>query len=219
MATSVVEIFNMALSAAGTSSTVSTVDEKSREAETCQRWYGLVRDLVLGAAPWPSATAYARLSRVAERDMNSLWQGADPAPSYRYAYAIPADLIRPYHLQDFARFEYRGDRIFCMGEAPILFYIKQETDVSKWSADLTSAVVHLLASKIAPQYKGDDNTVMRLVQQAFIAADDAMVAAANSQQELHSTMPDWIQARGYGGGMPLQRYYFPFDARNIEASL
>ena len=219
MASSEVEIFNLALSAAGTRATVSAVDENSREALICRQWYALVRDLVQGSAPWPSITSYQRLARTATRDASGPWPGAGLSPSLRFAYAVPAQLLRPYHLQSFGRFEYRANTLFCDEEQPILFYLRRETNVEVWDHRLKLSCANMLAAHIAPQYKADPSMTESLLQRAYVMMDEVIEQSVNNDDVRHDSLPDWIAARGYGGGMPEPRFFYPFASRNIEASL
>ncbi len=153
MANSVVDIYNMALNAVGTRDDVSSPNEASREAEVCRRWFANARDLILRAAFWPSAEAHSRLSVLAERDETEAWTSADPSPGFRFAYAVPSDLLVPRYQADFGRFVFStyGDSRAVMSntEQVVLAYTRQQTNVSLWDHALLMAIVYSLGAHIA----------------------------------------------------------------------
>jgi len=213
-----VDIFNMALSAVGASSTVSEENEVSREAEVCNRWYKAARDTALGMAPWPEARGYARLAKSSERIEGHIWTLAGPAPAYRFSFAVPADLIKPFHLQSFQRFEYSGRTISCAESAPILYYIKRLEDVTKWENPLTMSVVFTLASYIAMPLTGKDDVDSKMMQKAMLISDEMTLQVVNTESVSMETIPSFISARGYSQ-FPSERYFYSFGSNNIEKSL
>ena len=214
--TSKVDLFNRALSEVGADSSVSEENEQSREASLCRLWYEPSRDSVLRAAPWPSATKYARLAKVAERDQDEPWKNSDPDPQFRYSFAVPSDLLRPFHLHDFSRFAFTGNRISCESPDPILYYISRQVDITSWSVDLQNAVIYRLASHIAKPYTGSTDLAQLAMQKALMLTEDAITTAANQQHMQYDTLPEFIQARGYAEYPYHQRYYFPFTSKALE---
>lgn len=83
MATSAVDICNVALSRAGISRVIASLDEASTEAQICRAIYPSALDAVLSAAPWPFATKRAVLTPIAD--------GA--RGGYAFAYTLPGDCI------------------------------------------------------------------------------------------------------------------------------
>ncbi len=211
-----VDIFNKALSEVGADSLVSEENEQSREASLCRLWYDNARDSVLRAAPWPAATKYARLAMLSERDMDEDWQSSNPDPQFRYKFAAPADLLRPYHLHDFSRFSFTANQISCNEKDPILYYISRQVDISEWSVDLENAVIFRLASHIAKPYTGSNELAQLAMQKALMLTEDAITVAANQQHFQYETLPDFIRERGYAEYPYWQRYYFPFTSKALE---
>lgn len=78
MAESVVSICNKALDHARSSEVIASIDERSKEARSCKKFYEHARDTVLQDFPWPFATSFIELALVAE-EPNTDWQFA-----YRY---------------------------------------------------------------------------------------------------------------------------------------
>ncbi len=212
--TDLVTIYNRALSIAGTRTSVSAVDENSREAEVCTTWYSLVRDLVLGAAPWNEAKAYSRMSVLKERDTNVAWATDDPEPGYIYAYAAPSDMIRPRYLSSFEPFT-RGiynsvtDSIFTNTKDAILVYTVRQADLDLWRHDLENAVTNALGAAICMPLHGKPDRARFALEQANIRITAAIVANANTDEEQFESVPDWIQARGSALNNPVNRFIYP----------
>lgn len=215
MSFSKVELFNLALSACGADLGVSAPDEQSREADLCRLWYSTVLDMVISTAAWPSVRAYSRLALLTERDPDALWLPADPDPQWRYAYAVPSDLLHPYHLSTFERFEYSSARISANAEQPILYYNRRVDDPALWDQGLRDALIHMLAAKIARPLTGKSTIVQQNFELAQIAVQNAQGLAANSQEMPTESMPDWLQARGTTLLAP-DKFIYPFQRLSVE---
>lgn len=213
MATSEVEIYNLALSAVGTGS-VSATTEASREAEICRLWFGTVRDHVLRAAPWPSAKAHARLAVLAERDDTLAWVDGDPDPGFMYAYAAPSDMLTPRHLTDYSRFtlSVHGDvkAIMTNTEDALLYYTRSQTNISLWDVQLQMAIVFALGAMIGMPLHGKPSRVKTAQDQANALILQAREGEANTDNNEIDTVPSWLVARGYAENAPATRYYFPY---------
>lgn len=83
MAYSVVDICNLALGRIGSDRTIASLDEASKEARNCKRFYPLARDEVLEKAVWPSLVRVKALA---------LLPTATLLPGWQYAYAQPVDM-------------------------------------------------------------------------------------------------------------------------------
>ena len=214
-ATTEVGLYNLALSLIGSRADVASTIEASREAETCLLWYDDVRNRILHAAPWPSATVVARLDLDLERDTNSDWTEADPAPGWRYGYLTPSDMLRPQYMSSFGRFVEGLDqssnkkRIFSDVEDAVLVYTKDQTTITVWDHALKMSIVHALAAYIAIPLTGKLQRARDVLEQANGMVVEARLASANSQEGQLESMPEWITARGYSY-TPLSRYVYPF---------
>lgn len=82
MTSSVVDICNEALSHTGTDAFINSLDEQSKEAKLCSRWYETTRDQILRTFAWNFAQR-----RVVLADMG------DPPTGYRYRYRYPVDAL------------------------------------------------------------------------------------------------------------------------------
>lgn len=214
MALSDVDICNMALSALGTDDTIAALTEGTREAQQCRRWYEPVRDLVHAAAPWPELHAYMRLPLLVARDMSQPWQNTDPAPGWLFAYGRPADMLQPYHMNDFSAFVLSttgaNASILSNAEEPILEYTRTEAQVDRWSIGLQHAVAYALAAHIAKALTGKDSDLQNMYTLAAEKIADARASAANaSMNDPLESVPDWLVARGYSQLGPNQRFIYP----------
>lgn len=81
--TSKVEICNLALIEARADATIASLDERSVNAERCNRLYDICRKEVLSNYPWVFATKFVNLAR-----LSSDVEGA------KYAYVYPAEAVR-----------------------------------------------------------------------------------------------------------------------------
>lgn len=206
-------LWNRALSAIGAEDSVSDPTENSREAATCRKWYPFVRDMIQGAAPWPSVTDYARLALVGTAD--DQWSSGDPTPGFIYRFAAPAGLLRPYYLNSFARFAYTRGHISCNEPAPILYYLRREEDLQMWDLDLEIAVTHMLAAYLAKPLAGKSQIMQEQFELAQFKVEEARAAAANVEMRAVEDLPDWLQVRGYGNS-PVDKYFYPLGALNVE---
>lgn len=213
MATDVVSIYNRALSALGTTSSVTTPTEVSREAEQCNLWYEKVRDTVFSAAPWSSLSAFKRLALLAERDPDLAWTSSDPDPRWLYAYGLPADFLRPRHLSTYTQFELSvvGTVRALVSNEPnsILAYTRRVENPELWGVELEDAVIFALAAHIAKPLTGKDSDLRNMFQ---LAQEKILVARTNDANMHNSSVehiPDWIGARGFALAGPQSKYIYP----------
>lgn len=214
MAKDVLSVFNLAASIAGSHDTMSSPDEISREAELCRLWYEPIRDFVLRAAPWASTKAFARLTALKARDTALDWAAGDPEPGFLYAYALPSNMIYPRYLANFGRFTmalYDQNRLAIMTnvESPVLCYSIQQNTPAMWDQHLYMAIAHALGAKITIPLNGKDQRARQAVEEANQLIMAARTSQANVDHNTYESLPEWITARGFGGGME-SRFYYPF---------
>src|SRR5690606_12762983 len=92
------------------------------------------------------------------------WAANDPAPGWRYAYALPSDFLAPRYLSDYAQFDLGVNALdqrvlYTNSHQPILRYTKRQTQPGLWDVDLRSAIVFALAAHIAPKLTGSSDKV------------------------------------------------------------
>lgn len=200
MASSKVEIWNMALSRIGHSERIADPDEGSTASDLCMLIYDQCLDYVLEDFPWRFAKKRLALSTVA----------GTPPTAWAYQYAIPADCLRirafanPISRTPLAQekipFERATDGttalIYTDLEDAELIYTCRITDVSKFDASFVSSLAYYLASEMAVPLRGAAG-----VQLADAMLNKYMgqvrIAAAKSLSEGFDTTPDgeFLQAR------------------------
>lgn len=209
--TSLLDIYNLALSACG-SEGMADVDEASREGDLVRLHYPHARDLILSAAPWPSVRKHARLAALAED--SDTWVNTGPAPGYTNSFSVPNDLQHPYHLVSYGRFDYSlgtsGRQISCNEVAPILVYNSNNTTVAQWELGLVDAVIAMLAMRISRALTGQASIVQEQFQLLQNALSSARGIAANSSDTREEVIPDWFVARGIATSSS-SRFFFPFQ--------
>lgn len=217
-----VQVYNLALNAIGERSNVSSPTERSRGAEVCRLWYALVRDAILSAAFWPEATKIAYLGLLDERDSSVDWAEDNARPGYTYAYAMPSDMLRPRYMTDFSRFlltTIGGTKVLNSNLTDgALVYTARLEDVSQWNPELQMAIVYGLAANICMPITGKRQRAMDLKNEANDLVLAARVSAANSSNEMHESVPDWITARGYSAARSSDRYFYPYGGLLTVAS-
>lgn len=214
MSISVVDIYNWALAAVGTRSRVQSPTESSTEAEACSIFYENVRDQILRSAPWDCARAFKRLAESAENTGDAAWLETDPAPGWRFAFALPSNFIWPRYLASYAKFELGLNSLdqrmlYTNDPAPILCYTKRQTRVDLWDADLQAAMGFALGAHICMKITSSESKTRLVTAQAIDKILSARQAAANAPNFSLDTVPEWIAARGYGGVAPVSPFLYP----------
>lgn len=210
---SLVSLYNHAISINGAAANIVSPDENSREAALCRTWFTFVRDMVMGAAPWPSLKSYSRLAMVASRSSVE-WETGDPAPAFARSFAEPANMLRPRYLQSYNRFEWSNKLIHTDETQPILFFLRREEDISLWDQDLRIAVTYALAAQLSIPLTGRSNRLQENIQIAQLRIDEARSNAANSEHLQESDLPDWLQVRGSDAFLD-NRYFYPLTSFNM----
>lgn len=207
-------IFNLALNAIGARSNIASPTENSREAQVCSLWYPVVRGAVFSAAPWPELTKLASLEVLNTWDGQTDWTNVNARPGYTFAYALPADCARPQYLSNFERFlltAYADSQaLSCNTENAVLAYTAKNIQPDGWSPSLQMAMSYALASHICMPLSGKVTRAKQMVDQANATIMAARDIAANTSNEQHEAIPDWIMARGYAAAPLVQRYIYPF---------
>ena len=200
MASSKLEIWNLALSRIGHSELVASPDEGSLASDLCGAIYDQCLDFVLEDFPWRFAKKRIALSVLA---------GTPPA-AWGFQYAVPSDCLRIRSLtnpltrtplpQDKIPFERATDGdnslIFTDMEDAELIYTCRITDVARFDPSFVSTLAYYMASELAVPLRGAagaalaDNMLNKYVMQVRLAA-------AKSLNEGFDTMPDgeFLQAR------------------------
>lgn len=209
-------IYNLALDAFGARGRISSPLETSREAEACNLWFPSIRDQVLASARWPEATKMRRLGQLSSQDDDS-WTPGEPKPGYTYVYGIPSDCVRPQYVTDYSQFDiqhYDDENIGLHTNtlAPILVFTFRQEIISLWSSELKMAVVFALSANVCMSLTGKTSRVKQLFQLANNNILSARETAANTNNEVIESVPEWISGRGYSGAITQTRFYYPLGS-------
>lgn len=196
-----VELCNRALLRIGHTRLLSSLAEKSVEAQLCAQLYPEARDLVLAAFPWPHAkrrVALAPLSGVTRTDWANVFTLPSDCLAARYV-VVPgcrnpaAEDRQPFEVE--ANDAGDGQVLLCDLDAPELVYTAALTDPTRWPPTFCTALVTALAAQLALAIRKD--TALARVLQGFA---DALVArggaqAANARQADPDPEPNFLTAR------------------------
>lgn len=203
---SVIDICNRALSHTGTDQAIASLEEKSKEARICARWYEASRDQVLRAFAWNFAQR-----RVTLADMG------DPPTGWDFRYRYPTDCVdlqvvyqagnhRPasdtYGL-DLAPFQVAssgdGGRVILTNLADAeATYTAQVTDPNLFPRDFAACLELSLAASIAMPMTADPKLADYLGQRAERALNEAMAANLNEAEMNYHPDAAWVRDR-FGG--------------------
>lgn len=218
MATSDVEIWNLALAKCGSSQRVSSSTENSAQANAVRQFYVESRRYVLAQAPWSCALTWARLAVRAERDFSRQWLEGDPGPDWRFAYSVPNDMLAPFFLMSYGKFElalHEGTPALMANQSQaMLRYVQDQPVVGFWDAELTSAIVSMLAFNIAPIVNAKFGSRDRLQRDANDLIMKAIEKTANEMEGVVEALPGNISARGYTGSAHQHTFFHTFSDPN-----
>jgi hypothetical protein len=193
--------------------------EKGREADLCRLHYPLVRDVILKAASWPCASAYARLAVIAERDFNLPWAPGVVPPSWRFAYGQPADMLAPRYSMTFGKFAVGQSEdtpmIFSNEPDAILHYTARVTNPALFDQGLVNAIVKALAATLCIPITAKDARAARLKEEAVEAVLLARTEFANESEDMRESLPSWIQVRGMSLVPEQSRFIWPHEDLNL----
>ena len=216
----VVTIYNRALALAGARNSLSSLDQVGSEGNTCRLFYPLVRDTVQRSASWPACTAYTRLAVLGERNSEDDWDDASPSPGYRFAYAVPSDMLAPRYLHTYAPFTLEAYRsantpaIMTNVEDAILCYTRKVESPVTWDVALQNAITLTLAATICYPLTGKAGRAETLRADAQRVVLSAQTDIANAADDIEETLPGWLTARGYEESPHMPRYFFPVQNFN-----
>lgn len=217
MASNLVTLFNQAVTAVGGRGVIADPAERSREADLCRVWYDTVRDNVLKAASWPSTKNDVQLAVLAERT-GDIWVPSDPAPGWRFAYAVPNDMIAPRFLHSHASFELGlhsgANAIFTNQENAILRYTLRQEDLARWDIGLYTAVMSALAANISMPFNAKVGISDRMQQKATEAILIAATDIANEQETQYSMIAEQHAVRGFTQRPVITQFFYPYEQLN-----
>ena len=152
MVASITEAVNLALSTLGEPGLTDVAVDTGTTAKECRRWLDVVRQRELMAFDWPFTIVRTSIVKDA----------VDPAFGWVSRYAIPADCLRFLPVTDNGEefgnpvgHENEGGFILVDKVADLrLRYVKDEGDVTKWSANFVEVFIASLAVTLAENLTG-----------------------------------------------------------------
>jgi len=175
------EVENMALDLLGRSFLTDEDINRGITYDTVRLHYAQCVRAAIDRFPWTWATRYATLS-----------SSAGTLPGWASRFTLPSNCVRvlrvertdgvslpnDYHVQGGFLYLPEAD-----AAAPVLHYLDASAAVTDWSPGFKEAVVHLLASRIAPKLQADPNLSTALLEKSELA----MTAAKRQNAiELHA---------------------------------
>lgn len=212
-----VDVYNRALTLAGGKGNLTTTTDTHREAELCNLWYPLIRESVIKSATWPETLTHVVLTLDDTRaSFDTAWAATDPAPTWKYSYDVPADMLAPRWLTNHSRFERAvkdsAVKIMTDVENAALTYVMDETDPDNWSSELELCIVHLLAAYLVMPLSGKETRAKFLYDKATEILLLQQTELANQDDDLLPVqLPEWIEARGYNEMPRSSKYFYPYD--------
>ena len=200
------QIYNMALSASRGKGRLTSLTDRSRGREECDKWFDLVVDVVQEAAYWPCCKTVVALGGGEEVSNHD----------FLYKYSLPPLFLRPWYMQELERFALESDtgdetKLFTDANPARLYYAKRVIDTERWPAGMTQAVVYGLAYKTSESVTGKDALIERLLglSNGYLKQAQALSVGYSTDGRLYDTEPDWISARGSAVRQGT-RFYWPF---------
>lgn len=190
-------ICNMALGLLGESRILALTDTDAT-ARACALWYESTRDAVLRSHKWNFARKHAVLSRLDAR----------PLFTWQYAFALPADFLRVYEVNDSEEglddpWVIEGDKLLSDCDVINLVYVYRMMDASKFDPLFQEALSYKLAEKLATTLRGSSSQVVDFTTQyERITAPLARRIDANERRDRKPLMPfrsQFVDARGGQG--------------------
>lgn len=198
--TSAVNICNLALSHIGDEANLSSLTEQSVQAEHCNRFYPVVRRLLIERHTWSFSTRRTELAELSD----------DPPASWGFAYSLPAQCIKPFAVllpsstDDSQSEEYileslaNGTKVlYTNAEDATLRYAVDVTDTTKFTPMFDVALSHLLAAYIAgPIIKGREGMGVSQGQMEWFEKVALPQAVASDSNMRHTTLYDTFKPAG-----------------------
>lgn len=196
---SATDICNMALSHLGISKEIANLNEQSKEAEACRRFYDITRQSVLKDHSWPFASKYATLALI-EQNPNDEWT---------YAYRYPVDCLFLRRILSGLRNDTEASKIpyaISQDDAGYVILTNQDSaqvhytiDVSEslFTSDFALALSYRLSHYMAPRLTAGDPYKLgaQSLQKYFVEVSRATANAFNEDASVQFQDTESILAR------------------------
>lgn len=176
---------------------ISSLTDGSRAANICNTLYTVIRDKVMGDAPWRNAVQQVQLSAT----------GTTPLFGYNFSFQIPSDCLRVLTVDDGNWTVVSGGLIYCNNPGPLnVTYIQRNTDETSWDERLAEAVSLAMGREIALALVQSVPLAQQLDKMYNMAIKEARALNAVVGSPKHLIADIWTNARkgmGYGALGPV----------------
>lgn len=218
-----VSIYNLALDAIGTRSTVSSPTENSVEAQALSRHYQPCLEAILSAARWNFARKQALLTLIYDATLGQ------PVPTpWLYEYAQPSDCVQARYIMPTIQVNLPSsivgtptspsavgppvkfikstdsdpngnDIVVLLTSQPqaTLVYTKRITNPNLFDGNFVEAFRFLLGARVCLSLQGSMERAQGLWKLADALCKEAAASNGNEAITVLDNVPDWIKARGY----------------------
>lgn len=193
MASSTTQIANLALGKLGRERLENLSDTSIAEARWASEYYPQARDYVTELAMWRHAKTTATLtSTTNDRDDDYAYAYERPSDCLSFRYILPA--YGQFDPRDPIRFESEDDVIFTDEGDARGVYIKQVTDVTKFTPSFTEAIAWYLAHMLIQPLRMETK-LLQITADGFSQAMDVALACGAVEQLIirsaDEAAPDW----------------------------
>jgi hypothetical protein len=194
-------ICNAALQMIKHSKTITSLEQGTKEANSCEVIYTEMRDSLLSMHNWNFAIKRVQMSQIADTDDRA------PVFEWAYGYEFPGDFLRLVSVFSnsggFGTVPYRIEANQVNTDATTLFlrYVHRVTDPNLMIPLFRLALSKLLASRLAVSLSQSASRSTELYKQ-LIDEDLPTAKSADSIQDYPDEMPEssWVSVRSSGGG-------------------
>lgn len=183
---SVVGICNRALQKLG-ASRITSLNEDSRNARSCNAAFEAVRDAELRAHPWTFSVKRARLPADA----------AAPVHGYARQFTFPSDCIRLLPPPDpYLDWRIEGRKILTDSDAPLdVRYVARVTDPNLYDAEFIEAVASKLAVELCEELTQSNSKQEKCERDYKLAVSRARKSNAFEDTSAQLPADAWVLAR------------------------
>lgn len=188
MAANPTTICNLALAHLGEDQLMS-LDDDSREAQFCKRFYDQTRDEVIQSHAWNFAIRRAVLSRLSEA----------PPFGWAWQYQLPADCLRILQLNGHdvsrreGRYEVEGGRLLTNDDECAVRYLRRVEDAALFPPLFVEALALKIATRLAKPLTGSTSEVERLLTE-YERITKPLAMRADALEGRPAVRPAWVES-------------------------
>jgi len=181
MATTTVDICNMALSKIGELPIINVNDDE-KTARLCNLFYQSICDYVLRENNWNCAIAREELGQLS----------STPAYGYDYEYQLPIDCLKVLEMYPDAEYKIEGRKLLTDQESVHIKYIKRLSTPANMDFHLVQAIATRLAAAIVKDITGSTSEKGNLLVEYQEWINDAVLSNAIEHEDREKGSTLWI---------------------------